>query len=84
LLAWLTVRLGADSEQLAHDTGMMPPTHSQMISAKGPKMSSNGKHRTAADHMPSSHRRYTDWTMGRIRRDATLIGPNNRVALISS
>jgi hypothetical protein len=25
------------------------------------------------DHMPSSHRRYTDWTIGRIRRDAALI-----------
>src|SRR5438552_15101831 len=27
------------------------------------------------DHMPSSHRRYADWTIGRIRRDAALIGP---------
>jgi len=25
--------------------------------------------------MPSSHRRYADWTIGRIRRDAALIGP---------
>src|ERR1700757_1827470 len=37
--------------------------------------SGNGKHTTAADHMPSSHRRYADWTLSRIRRDATLIGP---------
>jgi transposase len=39
------------------------------------RSSGNGKHTTAADHMPSSHRRYADWTIGRIRRDATLIGP---------
>ena len=25
--------------------------------------------------MPSSHRRYADWTIGRIRRDVALIGP---------
>jgi transposase len=37
--------------------------------------SGNGKHTTLADHMPSSHRRYADWTIGRIRRDAALIGP---------
>ena len=30
-------------------------------------------HTTAADPMPSSHRRYVDWTIGRIRRDAALI-----------
>jgi transposase len=37
--------------------------------------SGNGKHTTTIDHMPSSHRRYADWTIGRIRRDAALIGP---------
>jgi transposase len=39
------------------------------------RSSGNGKHTTLADHMPSSHRRYADWTIGRIRRDAALIGP---------
>jgi transposase len=39
------------------------------------RSSGNAKHPTAADHMPSSHRRYADWTIGRIRRDAALIGP---------
>jgi transposase len=38
--------------------------------------SGNGKHTTIPDHMPSSHRRYADWTVGRIRRDAALIGPS--------
>src|SRR5438552_1605265 len=27
------------------------------------RSSGNGKHTTAADHMPSSHRRYADWTI---------------------
>ena len=37
------------------------------------RSSGNGEHTTAADPMPSSHRRYVDWTIGRIRRDAALI-----------
>jgi transposase len=40
-----------------------------------PRMSGNHKHTTVADHMPSSHRRYADWTIDRIRQDAALIGP---------
>jgi hypothetical protein len=38
-------------------------------------MRSSGNGTTITDHMPSSHRRYADWTIGRIRRDAALIGP---------
>jgi len=51
------------------------------IFAKGERIavhlrsSGNGKHTTLADHMPSSHRRYADWTVSRIRRDASLVGP---------
>jgi transposase len=51
------------------------------IFAKGERIavhlrgSGNGKHTTLADHMPSSHRRYADWTIDRIRRDAALVGP---------
>jgi transposase len=51
------------------------------IFAKGERIavhqrsSGNGKHTTIIDHMPSSHRRYADWTIARIRRDAALIGP---------
>ena len=33
------------------------------------------RHTTVADHMPSSHRRYADWTIERIRHDAAAIGP---------
>src|SRR5919106_7037091 len=39
------------------------------------RSSGNGKHTTVPDHMPSSHRRYADWTIDRIRKDAALIGP---------
>src|SRR5882724_6403456 len=38
------------------------------------RSSGNGKHTTIEDHMPSSHRRYAEWTIERIRRDASLIG----------
>jgi transposase len=40
------------------------------------RSSGNGKHTTVQDHMPSSHRRYADWTIERIRRDAAGIGPS--------
>lgn len=39
------------------------------------RSSGNSKHTTIPDHMPSSHRRYADWTIDRIRRDATNVGP---------
>ena len=32
------------------------------------------RHSTVPDHMPSSHRRYRDWTHERIRREAAAIG----------
>jgi transposase len=38
------------------------------------RMSSNHGHSTLPEHMPSSHRRYADWTIDRIRQDAALIG----------
>ena len=31
---------------------------------------------TIAEHMPSSHRRYRDWTHERIRREAAKVGPD--------
>ena len=39
------------------------------------RSSGNGKHTTVPEHMPSSHRRYADWTIGRIRQEAAGIGP---------
>ena len=38
------------------------------------RMSGNGKHTTVPEHMPSSHRRYADWTIERIRAEAGRIG----------
>jgi hypothetical protein len=39
------------------------------------RASSNHRHTTMPEHMPSSHRRYADWTVERIRREAASIGP---------
>jgi transposase len=38
------------------------------------RTSSNRKHTTVREHMPSSHRRYADWTPERLRRQAGAIG----------
>jgi len=40
-----------------------------------PRGSGNGQHTTLPEHMPSSHRRHADWTIERIRAEATRIGP---------
>jgi transposase len=39
------------------------------------RTSGNHHHTTVPEHMPSSHRRYADWTVHRIRQEATAIGP---------
>jgi transposase len=39
------------------------------------RMSGNHGHTTVAGHMPSSHRRYKNWTIDKIRADAKRIGP---------
>lgn len=39
------------------------------------RSSSNRKHTTVRDHMPSSHQRYAGWTPERIQRRANEIGP---------
>src|SRR5271169_3504896 len=47
------------------------------------RSSSDRKHTTVREHMPSSHRRYADWTPERIRRQAGEIG-RNTAALIET
>jgi transposase len=37
--------------------------------------SGNGRHTTIPEHMPSSHRRYGEWTPAKIREEAKRIGP---------
>ena len=39
------------------------------------RASGNHRHTTVSEHMPSSHRRYADRTVERIRREAASIGP---------
>jgi transposase len=39
------------------------------------RSSGNHRHTTVSDHMPSSHRRYADWTVERIRQEAAAVGP---------
>jgi transposase len=39
------------------------------------RSSGNHHHTTVPAHMPSSHRRYADWTVHRIRQEAAAIGP---------
>jgi len=39
------------------------------------RSSSNRKHTTLGEHMPSSHRRYADWTPERLKRQAGEVGP---------
>jgi transposase len=41
------------------------------------------RHGTDPDHMPSSHRRYADWTPDRFRRWAASVGPNTE-ALVTA
>lgn len=38
------------------------------------RSSGNGKHSTVPEHMPSAHRRFADWTIERIEREASAIG----------
>ncbi len=40
------------------------------------RISSNYQHTTVREHMPSSHRKYADWTPERLRQQASRIGPN--------
>jgi transposase len=39
------------------------------------RSSSNRRHTTVCEHMPSSHRRYADWTPERLKRSAAEVGP---------
>ena len=48
------------------------------------RSSGNGKHTTAADHMPSSHRRYADWTMAAFAGMLPSSGRQPRRSAISS
>jgi len=40
------------------------------------RSSSNRRHTTVREHMPSAHRRYADWTPERLRQQAGEVGPS--------
>jgi transposase len=48
--------------------------HGKRVAAHA-RSSSNRKHTTVREHMPSSHQRYADWTPERIKRQAGETGP---------
>ncbi len=43
--------------------------------------SGNRRHTTVAEHMPSAHRRYANWTPDRIRTQAAANGPNTETLI---
>jgi transposase len=43
--------------------------------------SGNRRHTTVPEHMPSSHRRYANWTPDRIRRDAAANGVHTEILI---
>ncbi len=45
------------------------------------RSSSNRKHTTTAEHMPSSHRRYAEWTPERLQRRAAEIGRSTAILI---
>jgi transposase len=50
--------------------------HRDIRVATHPRIPPDGrKHSTLPEHMPSSHRRFADWTLERIKREAAAIGP---------
>jgi transposase len=60
-------RIAARTVEIFH-RGKLVATHLRSLRPHRPT--------TVADHMPSSHRRYRDWTHDRIRREAAAIGPD--------
>lgn len=67
----IEARITANTIELFHKGGRI---------AAHLRSSGNGRHTTVPEHMPSSHRRFADWTIERIGREASAIGPD--VALL--
>ena len=65
LRAEVEARITAKTVEIFH-RGKLVATHQRSLRAHRPT--------TVADHMPSSHRRYRDWTHERILREAVAIG----------
>jgi transposase len=63
----VTVRVTAASVEIFHK-GKRVAAHARSMASR--------RHTTVAEHMPSSHRRYAEWTPERLQRQADRIGPN--------
>ena len=63
----VTVRVTAASVEIFHK-GKRVAAHARSPASR--------RHTTVAEHMPSSHRRYAEWTPERLQRQADKIGPN--------
>jgi transposase len=64
------VRIAARTIEVFH--------HGQRVAAHM-RSAAHRKHTTVREHMPSSHRRYADWTPERITREAGEIGRNTAI-----
>ena len=68
----MEARITAKTVEIFHH-GKLVATHLRSLRARRPT--------TVADHMPSSHRRYRDWTHERILREAAAIGDDTAALL---
>jgi transposase len=57
--------------------------HKGIRVASHPRSSVRNRHTTIPEHMPSSHRRYAEWTPQRMMREAAKIGPAT-IALVET
>ena len=55
--------------------------HSDKRVAAHMRGASNRRHTTVDEHMPSAHRRYANWTLERIHREAGANGPNTEILI---
>ena len=62
---------------------MVEVFHKGLRVASHPRSSLRHRHTTIPEHMPSSHRRYAEWTPQRMIREAASIGPAT-IALVEA
>src|SRR3984893_15112636 len=67
------IRQQLDARITAHTTELFCTGERVAVHLRG---AGRGQHTTIAEHMPSSHRRYAEWTIERIGREAAAVGPS--------
>src|ERR1700674_3077 len=68
-----TIRQQLDARITAHTIELFCKGERVAVHLRG---AGRGRHTTIAEHMPSAHRRYAEWTIERIAIDAAAIGPS--------